>query len=104
MPFSTALFLVAATRNAAAEGAGIKLGDSLVLHPGFSLGGGYDSNVFYATGTVSDAVQGSAYVMATPSIESATPPGIRSGNTAHTLDFRLHLAVPLRFFANSNRT
>ncbi len=88
---------------ARAEGPGVKLGESLVLHPGLSVGGGYDSNVFYSSGTGSDSAPvGGGYLDVRPTLDLSTLSGQRGGETPHSLDFRLHLGGDLRFLMPTN--
>ena len=74
------------------EGPGIKISDSLVLHPGIQIGAGFDSNLFAAA---SGAI-GAAYFMARPHLALSTLPPQRLGDSPRTLEFRLHLAAGLR--------
>jgi hypothetical protein len=101
--------LVVVSRGARAEGPGIKLGEALVLHPGITVGLGYDTNMFYATGNPPDAnglggdpTVGAFYLGVRPGLDFATPSLQRGGNTPHTVDFRLHAGVPMRFLLSSD--
>jgi hypothetical protein len=85
---------------ARAEGPGVKLSDTLVLHPGIALGAGYDSNVFYASSNET----GAFYVLIRPTVDLATLSLQRGGDTPHTLDFRLHLGSTIRVLASSDST
>lgn len=88
-----------------AEGPGAKLGQALVIHPGVQLGTGYDSNVFFSSGTVGiDSVQGSFYSTIRPVVDISTLSWQRGGGDAsRTLDFRLHLGSSIRFLINDQK-
>src|SRR5262245_33150481 len=91
-----ALALVAGPGAARAEGPGIKLGESLVLHPGFGLLAGYDSNVLYSASN--EPVTGAFYIGLRPVVDLSTLSLQRGGGSdARTLDFRLHLGSSMRF-------
>ena len=95
--------LIACAGSAAhAEGPGLKLSDSLVLHPGLAVGAGYDSNVFYSAGTAVDPATTAFYLDFRPSVDIATMPPQRGGNTPHDFDFRLHLGADLRILLPTN--
>ncbi len=100
------LLLLAAgwSTSARAEGPGVRLGDSLVLHPGISVGAGYDSNLFYAPDEIkpgNEARVGAFYFSLKPSVDLATPSLQRGGSTPHLVDFRLHAGVPFRFLVSN---
>ena len=85
------------------EGPGVKLGQAaLVLHPGISVEGGYDSNVFYTPG----GVIGSALLRFRIHLDLAPAP--LSGDAASTatadpkVDFRLSTQLEYREFLNGN--
>jgi hypothetical protein len=85
---------------ARAEGPGVKISDSLVLHPGISLAGGYDDNAFYSS---SDLVRtGVWYLTVRPAIDISTMSAQRGGSASRTLDFRFHVGAPLRFLLSSS--
>jgi hypothetical protein len=84
------LVLVSATAHA--EGPGIRLGETVVLHLGLAAGASYDTNPFYRRTNEAWAVG----VDIRPSIDLATRPPQRGGDTPHTMDFRLHLGAPMR--------
>lgn len=96
-----ALCMASAAR---AEGPGIKAGDRLVIHPGVSLGAGYDTNVFYSANTATDPAVGAFYLDVRPGIDLSTLSMQRGGDTPHTLDFRFHAGLPLRFLLSSDPT
>lgn len=85
---------------ARAEGPGIKAGDRLVIHPGISVGAGYDTNVFYA----SESPIRAFYLDVRPGIDLSTLSLQRGGDTPHTLDFRFHAGLPLRFLLSGDPT
>ena len=97
-----ALCLTLVAGVARAEGPGIKVGSALVFHPGISIGVGYDSNVFYATGAPLDPTVGAAYISVNPYIALSTLSLQRGGNAPHNVDFRFHLGLPLRFLASGD--
>lgn len=79
------------------QGPGIVLSDSLVLHAGIAVEGGYDSNVFYAG--ADGEPEDSGRVRVTPQVELATRPPQRIENpdgsrsvTPQTADFHLNVA------------
>lgn len=85
------------------EGPGIKLGESLVFHPGIALGGGYDSNVRFAK-----SADGAGFLRVLPHIDLATLSPQRkedSDTEAQALpviDFRLSGALSYREYFSSN--
>ena len=83
---------------ARAEGPGIKLSDSLVLHPGIAIGAGYDNNIFYTT----DNPTGAFYLDVRPALDLATLSLQRGGDQPHDVDFRLHLGSSMRFLLSGN--
>lgn len=93
------------TAPAVGEGPGVKISDSLVMHPGIALGFGFDDNFFYATGAGSnigdDTRTGLFYTAVRPGLDIATRPAARGGGTPHAVDFRLHLGAPMRFLLSS---
>ena len=89
--------LVAGGAHAQTEGPGVKISDTLVLHPGIAVGAGYDDNLYYATGTRNDVVGGVFYLAVRPGLAIGTRSAQRGGNTPHALDFRFHAGLPLRF-------
>jgi hypothetical protein len=99
-----AVLAMSAGRGAArAEGPGVKLGDSLVFHPGIALGAGWDSNLFYAPSGVSVIQRVAAwYLSVRPGLDLATRPAQRGGNEPHMVDFRLHAALPIRVLLSDN--
>lgn len=83
------------------DGPGFKLGDSLVLHPGLCLEGGYDTNALYSA----DNVEGSGRLRVTPYLDLATLSKQRraqdTGLTAPRLiDFRLGVAAFYDWYMN----
>ena len=96
------LIYIAYTTNASAqawlsnrtygEGIGVKLGKSMVFHPGIGVEGGYDSNVYNSDG---DAV-GAARLRIAPYLDLATLPPQRTkgfeGGAKPKVDFRLGVA------------
>lgn len=85
---------------ARAEGPGILLGERLVFHPGIAVGAGYDSNVYYGDAPRAgqkDARVAQPYFYFRPLLDLATLSPQRGGLTPHTIDFRLHAALPVRF-------
>ena len=98
------LIVVALAGVARADGPGIKLGDTLVLHPSIYVGAGYDNNVLYGSNTPNvDPTLSSAYVATRPGIELATRSLLGAGTDPRTADFRLTVGLPLRFFATSDK-
>lgn len=104
---------------ARAEGPGFKISDSLVLHLGAALGAGYDTNLFYASGDKAgcnpnggppidgnrcDPAIGAFYMTFRPSLDIAPLPAQRGGGESNSIDFRLHLGLPLRFLLSSDST
>jgi hypothetical protein len=76
-----------------AEGMGVKLGSSMVFHPGLGVEGGYDSNVYYSD----SAPVGAARLRIAPYFDFATLPPQRMGEgeaegKKPSVEFRLGLA------------
>lgn len=76
------------------EGPGIRLGDSLVFHPGLGIEGGYDTNFFYSE----DNTPGAGRLRLAVHLDLATRPPERREDAegeVHqgTVDFRLGLAA-----------
>lgn len=64
--------------RAATEGPGIKLGESLLLHPGVGLEGGYNSNPMrYSSDDLNRDVEGAGRLRVTPYLDLATRTGKR---------------------------
>ncbi len=75
------------------EGMGVKLGSSLVFHPGLGVEGGYDTNVYYSE----DNTVGAARLRIAPYFDFATLPPQRmteesSEGQKPSVEFRLGLA------------
>jgi len=76
-----------------AEGMGVKLGSSMVFHPGLGVEGGYDSNVYYSR----DTQVGAARLRIAPYFDFATLPPQRMAESEGegkkpSVEFRLGLA------------
>lgn len=83
------------------EGPGFKVGHSLVLHPGFALIAGHDSNILYSNAADPDVM--GPYIALRPMLDLATRPPDRGGNAPHTLDFRLHIGGSFRFYMTGDQ-
>jgi hypothetical protein len=74
------------------EGIGIKLGSSMVFHPGLGVEAGYDSNVFYSD----EGTTGAARLRIVPSIAFATLPpqrlDLEEGGKKPSVEFRFGFA------------
>jgi hypothetical protein len=85
------------------EGPGIKLGDSLVFHPGLDIEGRYDSNALYQQSNVT----GAAYMRFIGHLDLATLPPQRltdgEGNvTPQKIDLRVKAALSYREYLNGD--
>lgn len=85
-----------------AEGMGVKLGSSMVFHPGLGVEGGYDSNVYRSD----DSPLGAARLRIAPYLDFATlPPQRLEGEGAKpSVEFRLGLAGIYEDWFGSNNT
>ncbi len=102
LPSAALVLTLLAASAARAEGPGLMVSDSLVLHLGLAIGVGYDSNVFFQSGNPNDSGVGAAYLPARPTIDLATRSVQRGGAEPHTLDFRLHLGSDIRALASTD--
>jgi hypothetical protein len=86
------------------EGPGIKLGESLVFHPGIAIEGAFDSNPFYRDGS-----NAAGYLHLVPHLDLSTlPPQRRTdGDGAvapQKVDFRFKTALGYREYLTSDAT
>jgi hypothetical protein len=80
------------------EGRGVRLGQSLVLHPGIGIEAGYDSNVFYGSPDDPDGTFSAGRLRVTPHFDLATrsPQRLQNGDgtaAAPNTTFRLGAAA-----------
>lgn len=88
------------------EGAGVRLGSSLVLHPGIGVEGGYDSNVFYNSPDDPGGTTGAGRLRVTPHLDLSTRPPQRMENgsgqpSVANTTFRLGLAATYQEYLSS---
>jgi len=88
------------------EGRGVRLGETLVLHPGIGVEAGYDSNVFYSSSEDAGGPFSAGRLRVTPHFDLATRPPQRLQNGDGTesqpnTTFRLGLAATYQEYLSS---